>query len=200
MMRTIGLALMGPLALFLGPACEKKEAPAREQAPAATTGEPTAAPATAQTSQEPADTQGAEVGKAAEPGTPPGQHAAAGEHGHSSPHGGQVAATDAGHLKLRATRDGTFHVWLLDGSLGMRPIDGATATVSVGSGSPVKLAAAGDHLTGKGPRIETDHAKVSVVVTAAGKNEEATFNVDFEDHGGGKAHGGGKGHEEGHGH
>jgi len=43
-MRTIGLALMVPLALFLGPACEKREAPAREQAPAATTGEPTAAP------------------------------------------------------------------------------------------------------------------------------------------------------------
>jgi hypothetical protein len=52
-MRTIGLALMVPLALFLGPACDKKEAPAREQAPAANTGEPTAAPAPAQTARNP---------------------------------------------------------------------------------------------------------------------------------------------------
>jgi hypothetical protein len=201
-MRTMAGAFMLPLVLSVGAACERKEAPPPAeasppaQAPSATTEEQAPAPSSPQASPEPGAGPGAEISKAGEPGASQGagEHAAAGEHGHGSPHGGQVATTSGGHIELLATQDGSFHVWLLDGNLGLRPVDGATATVSVGSASPVSLAPGAGHLTGKGPRIEADHAQASVKVTMAGKNEEATFNLDFEDHGGGKKHGGGHDH------
>lgn len=146
-------------------------------------------PAPKQTSPTPAAPT--DPGMAAPTGSDPAGMAG-GDHGHRPMHGGKVATTAEGHLELVATAGGEFHVYMHDKSGAMRPADGATGTVKIGASGPeLKLAPMEDHLAGKGAPIKEKHADAQVTVNVGGKNETASFKLDFEDHGGDKKHGGG---------
>ncbi len=100
----------------------------------------------------------------------------------TGPNGGAVQATGEGKLELVADRAGTFRVWLLDPAGKPRDVAGATARVKVAlAGYPeVPLAAAGDHLEGKGPPIEAAHATAVVIADTAGKSETGRFALHLE--------------------
>ena len=139
------------MALGLVAACSKKDAPSEASAPKAA-----AAPAKSHTAEAP--------------------------HAHAAPHGGRVESTQHGHMELVAARGGTYRVYLLDEALNVRPVDGASGSVKVAKGGypDVKLAPAGDHLSGQGPEHSDEHLAMVVTVVKDGKPEVARFTAHLE--------------------
>lgn len=109
-------------------------------------------------------------------------HAAAGGHAHTAPHGGLVETTTGGHVELVADASGKFQVWLLDAQLAPRPVAGATVKIKVAAKDYADVVAAvqGDHFEGKGAPIPGEHRAVIVAVTVGGKTETARFELHLE--------------------
>lgn len=120
---------------------------------------------------------------------PDAQPHAVGEHAHEAPHGGTVKTTTGGHLELVADAKGAFQVWLLDGNLAPRSIDGASVKIKVAAKGYADVApvAKGDHFEGQGAVIPGEHAAAVVTATVGGKTETARFELHLEpgEHGGG---------------
>ncbi len=119
------------------------------------------------------------------PGAEPASHdhaAAGGEHAHTAPHGGLVKTTSGGHIELVADASGKYQVWLLDGQLAPRSVDGATVKIKVAAKgyADVVAAAAGDHFEGTGAAIPGEHPAAIVTATVGGKTETARFELHLE--------------------
>lgn len=111
----------------------------------------------------------------------PARHSAT-EHAHESPHGGVVKSTARGHLELVASKDGAMRVYLLDETLGTRPVAGTKGTVKVAipGYEDVALSEAGDHLAGKGAPISGAHVTAVVSLYGGEVKELARFRLHLE--------------------
>lgn len=106
--------------------------------------------------------------------------AAAAEHAHSSPHGGEVTGFGAHHVEFKADSTGAIHVWLLDGKeQTVAPPSGATVTLMGRAGSQVTLPLEVDqtskHLIAKfdAAKFPTFQAVVSMMIE--GKRQNLRF-------------------------